>query len=111
MATPKTILKFYSSKVWRRARALKKATARGVCEKCGNAGWEVHHIIPLTLSNINDLDKAIGQDNLMLLCTACHNSMRAVDSEVRSDLKFDADGNLVKKIKEEMKYGSKVFKG
>lgn len=99
MATPKEILRFYWSKEWKRARKLKLGTARGICETCGKAGWEVHHIIPLTLSNYKEPEIALGQDNLKLLCTSCHNSERAIDKDLREDLVFDSQGQVIPKIK------------
>lgn len=97
MPTPEKIKKFYQSTKWKKARATKVALARGVCEECGNAGWEVHHITPLTLENIDNPEIAIGLDNLQLLCTACHNAKRSDDKEIRDDVTFDEDGNLVEK--------------
>jgi len=95
MKTPEKILKFYHSKKWKRARRLKVQTARGVCEECGKAGNEVHHTIPLTLANVDDDNIAIAQDKLKLLCTECHNAARAEEKQIRSDIKFDENGNMI----------------
>lgn len=86
---------FYHSPMWKRAQRAKRLQARGICEKCGKAGWEVHHIVPLTDENVDDPNVAIGMDNLMLLCTSCHNAMRAPSGGVRSDVSFDAQGNVI----------------
>lgn len=99
MATPEKILKFYQSMRWKKVRSYKRQLARGLCEKCGNAGWEVHHKIPLTLSNIDDPNISLGLDNLELLCTSCHDAMRSEESEIRYDIAFDEYGNVYKKIK------------
>ena len=96
METPKSIRLFYQSKAWKNARTHIRMKRRGICEKCGNAGWEVHHIIPLTESNLNDPEISIGEKNLMLLCTSCHDSMRSQSiEETREDCAFDIDGNLI----------------
>lgn len=91
------IRQFYNSKEWKRVRQYKRSLARGICEECGKAGWEVHHKIPLTLKNFDDVNIRIGLENLQLLCTSCHNAKRSEEKEIRSDVMFDDEGNLVKK--------------
>lgn len=91
------IEKFYQSIKWKRVRNYKRALARGVCEICGKAGWEVHHIVPVTIKNVDDPDISLNLNNLMLLCTSCHNSMRRKSKQLRDDLEFDCNGNLIKK--------------
>ena len=54
------IRKFYRSSKWKVARAIKITTANGICEKCGNVGTEVHHIIHLTKDNIHDPSIALN---------------------------------------------------
>jgi 5-methylcytosine-specific restriction enzyme A len=103
MPTPDKILKFYQSKTWKRVRSYKRSLQRGVCEKCGKAGYEVHHKIPLTLENVDDPNISISLENLQLLCTSCHNSKRAKEKELREDVKFDQFGDLVKKSKTDSK--------
>lgn len=98
MATPEKIVKFYHSKKWKDARALKVQLARGLCEECGRRGYEVHHKIPLSLSNIDNPSIALAMENLQLLCTSCHDAKRgAAEKELRNDLEFDSEGNLVLK--------------
>lgn len=97
MRTPDSIMKFYHSKRWKRVRRIVINTNRGRCQECGKAGWEVHHIIPLTEQNLTNPDIAINPDNLMLLCTRCHDSMRTKDKYIRADLEFTVDGDVVKK--------------
>ncbi|NCS96940.1 HNH endonuclease [bacterium] len=97
MPTPTKIKKFYQSARWKKARWQKIHQVHGLCEECGNAGWEVHHIEPLTLANVDKPEIALGLDNLQLLCTKCHNSKRSEEKEIRSGLMFDSAGNLVKK--------------
>lgn len=96
MRTPERILKFYKSKMWIRARDLKRRLAKGICEECGCTGQEVHHIIPLTLENIDNPLISIDQSNLQLLCKSCHDAKRSnAEKEVRSDISFDAEGNVI----------------
>lgn len=49
----------------------------GLCEVCWEKGIPkpgeiVHHKTPLTPENINDLDIALGWDNLQCVCRDCH---------------------------------------
>lgn len=97
MPTPKEILDFYQSKKWKRVRRLKRQLARGVCEKCGKGGWEVHHKTAITLANLANDNITCGLDNLELLCTSCHNAQRASEGQVRKDITFDRHGNVVQK--------------
>jgi 5-methylcytosine-specific restriction enzyme A len=99
MPTPKRIVQFYQSKQWKRVRNYKRALERGICESCGKAGWEVHHVIPLTLENLDDPNISISLENLQLLCTSCHNAKRAKEKELREDVEFNEIGDLVKSKK------------
>lgn len=98
MRTPENVRQFYKSTAWRKCSKLKRLMAHGICEECGRAGWEVHHIIPLTAENVNDPNISINLDNLQLLCTSCHDAKRGnEEKEIRRDLQFDEDGNLIKR--------------
>ena len=49
----------------------------GLCEECLSngiiqPGEIVHHIIPLTPENINDVMISLSFDNLKLVCRDCH---------------------------------------
>ena len=90
------IHKFYRSRKWKIARAMKIASAGGRCEKCGKIGTEVHHIIHLTPKNVIDADISLNQDNLILLCNECHNKEHG-RFEGRREYEFDSEGNLIKK--------------
>lgn len=87
---------FYHSAAWKKAQRLAMQLHYGVCVKCGRPGKIVHHKIWLTLENITDPSIALGQDNLMVLCTDCHNRIHAKESSVREGLEFDGSGQLVK---------------
>ena len=69
---------------------------RGICQVCGKRGTEVHHIIELNDENVDDPNIALNPDNLQLLCTACHNQMRA-EKEGRNPnrVEFTADGDVI----------------
>ena len=97
MPAIKEIDKFYHSAKWKRCRAYVVSLHRGVCQRCGMPGTEVHHIIPLTIDNVNDPFIALNPDNLELLCKSCHDMERRKYDDVRGDLKFDEQGNLVKR--------------
>lgn len=90
------IRKFYKSDNWKIARAMKIASVGGRCERCGDVGTEVHHIIHLTSENVDNPEISINQDNLLLLCKECHNKEHERFTD-KKDYKFDEDGNMVKK--------------
>ena len=93
----KELKKFYQSKLWRNARKAFQIQQRGICNKCGQAGWEVHHKIPLTLANYKNPDISLNPNNFELLCTSCHNAERYENIYIREDLSFDSEGNIFKK--------------
>ena len=50
---------------------------KGLCERCLSHGIikpgdEVHHIMRLSLENINNPEITTNFDNLELLCSSCH---------------------------------------
>ncbi|HHT71895.1 MAG TPA: HNH endonuclease [Firmicutes bacterium] len=65
--------KFYKSKAWRQCRHAYSSSQHGLCERCGSAGWIVHHKIYLTPGNINSPEITLNWINLELLCLDCHN--------------------------------------
>lgn len=92
--TPK-LRKFYASKEWQRCRKEKLLRARGICEKCGKRGYEIHHVIHLTDENVDDPSISLSLDNLMCLCLKCHNEIhgRGAKLRVRRDVWFDSNGD------------------
>lgn len=90
------IERFYKSNEWKIARTMKIASVGGRCEKCGDVGTEVHHIIHLTPENVDNPEISINQDNLLLLCKECHNKEHERFTD-KKGYKFDEDGNMVKK--------------
>jgi 5-methylcytosine-specific restriction endonuclease McrA len=89
--------KFYNSRAWKKVRWIVLHKYRGICQRCGMRGFEVHHVIPLTSTNVHDASISLNPDNLMLLCTSCHNAMRSPESEVRNDVMFNKAGDLTQK--------------
>lgn len=69
--------------------------ANGLCEKCGQPGLEVHHIIHLTPDNVDDVSISINPKNLIYLCKECHNKEYGRFTS-KTEYKFDCDGNVVK---------------
>lgn len=68
---------FYKTKAWHDCRAAYISKVGGLCEDClakglYTPGKVVHHIKPLTPSNINDPAITTGFDNLRLVCQDCH---------------------------------------
>ncbi len=96
-STPKELIQFYQSKKWKQVRAYIKHRDNGICQKCGGIGQEVHHIIPLSLSNYQT-ELALDPDNLILLCRSCHMAERGAGM-VRDDVMFDEQGRLIKRNK------------
>lgn len=59
---------------------------------CGAIGEEVHHKIPLTPNNINDVNVTLNPENLIYLCKECHNKEH--DRFQKKASQFDSNGNL-----------------
>lgn len=95
-STYDVLRKFYKSDRWKIARAMRIAKAGGRCENCGAVGSEVHHKKHLTPENVNNPKIAISQENLILLCNACHNKEHERFTS-KKEYYFDADGNLIKR--------------
>ncbi len=95
--------KFYNSKEWKKCReSYINNTVDKLCERCGEPGEEVHHIIYLTPDNINDPYITLSFENLELLCSSCHSieHNRKEKEVVREGLTFDSNGDLI-----EIKFG------
>lgn len=87
---------FYNSSAWQKARDYCLLRDHHACVECGNAAEEVHHIIWLSPSNINDPNISLNPDNLICLCHDCHMSKHA-SKGIKYDYEFDANGQLVRK--------------
>ena len=93
---------FYKSKAWRKTRESYLSSINYLCQRCLEQGRhtpvsDVHHIIHLNESNINDPDIALNHENLIGLCKECHNTVHGNGSAVRDDLEFDEQGNLIER--------------
>jgi len=93
MKKPKVLHNFYKSPVWLAARELKIMSVKGLCERCGQIGIEVHHKDRLSIENVRDTSVSLNQDNLELLCRDCHNNEH--NRFQRKKIMFDVDGNFV----------------
>lgn len=87
--------RFYKSKAWKEIRSIVFIEANGVCQRCGEPGEEVHHIIWLTPNNIDDVDITLGLDNLILLCKDCHRGIHAGRSSTKKEYRFNENGELI----------------
>ena len=85
---------FYSSKAWLKCREGYIKSVFGLCEKCGKKGYIVHHIVPITAENINNPDITLSWNNLMYLCTSCHNIIHGKEMNRRRAV-FDEQGNMI----------------
>ena len=93
---------FYHSAAWKNTRRNYKQSVGGLCERCLAKGMIVpaeivHHKIPLTADNMNDLNISLSWKNLQALCRQCH-------AEVHDDMyaertgrryKIDRNGHIV----------------
>lgn len=88
---------FYDSAAWKKCRKAfiqnRIATDGGMCQKCQrNIGTIVHHVTPIEPNNINDPYVTLNHDNLMFLCTACHNE---IHDNTGNNVGFDKMGNVI----------------
>lgn len=95
----------YRSKAWKNTRNYIYKKYNGLCGDCGEPGEEVHHIIFLRPSNIDDAEIVYGEDNLILLCKDCHSAKhkktnpgfkRERKRAVENGCYFNEDGELMK---------------
>lgn len=66
--------RLYNSSAWRKVRDAAIVRDHGMCQYqgCCRPAEEVHHIIELTPSNVDDPKIALNLDNLMCVCRDCH---------------------------------------
>ena len=89
-------LEFYSGKAWRHVRKAYMTSKHYQCERCGGPASIVHHRIPITAANVNDVNVTLSWSNLEALCLECHNKEHLYSSRATADgISFDADGNVV----------------
>jgi len=103
---------FYRSTPWKTCRLAFIRSKLGICEICGcsieytdEKGIKhngkraiVHHRIPISDENMNDIDITLNFDNLELLCLDCHNSLTGDMTMGRTEKPtvavFDNNGNV-----------------
>lgn len=87
----KEVERFYKTKQWQRTRQAYIAYKHGMCERCNNGGYFVHHKIYINSKNINNPDITLNFNNLELLCKKCHNKEHFEEI----GYKFDENGELI----------------
>ncbi|MHD0382822.1 HNH endonuclease [Staphylococcus simulans] len=73
---------FYHSKAWTKIREMALDRDNYLCQKCLEEGKItdakiVHHIVYVD----DDFTKALQLDNLMSVCSSCHNKIHANDND------------------------------
>ena len=58
-------------------------------------GEIVHHKIYLTRRNIDDMEIALGDDNLEVVCRVCHSLEHEGKPAIEDGLTFDENGDIV----------------
>ena len=69
----KSLKAFYNSDEWKVRRLQQLDGHDYACEECGATAEEVHHIVFLTIENVNDYNISLNPSNLKCLCHRCHN--------------------------------------
>jgi len=86
---------FYWSKQWRKTSQLYMQNQHGICERCGGLAHIIHHREYLSPANVNNLDIALGWDNLEALCFECHNKEHKGGAVTAQGLIFNELGDIV----------------
>ena len=90
---------FYNSSAWIKCKNSYIKSVHGLCERCGEPGYIVHHKKYITPKNINDPNITLNHDNLEYLCLDCHNKEHEFNREKRritaKGTCFDKEGNLI----------------
>jgi len=87
--------RFYWSNKWRKTAALYMESQHNICERCGRLAHIIHHKDYLTPCNVDNLDVALGWDNLEALCQECHNIEHKGGVSIADGLKFDECGDVI----------------
>jgi len=85
---------FYQSTAWKQCRLAYINSKFNLCERCGKAGYIVHHKVKLTMANVDDARVTLAWENLELLCLDCHNAEHMAN-DIDEGFFFDRDGYLV----------------
>lgn len=89
---------FYRSHAWRTTSTAYRRSVGGLCERCLAKGIitpaeVVHHKIPLTPENIQDLSISLNWDNLQALCRQCHAEVHEEMYRQRTGRRYKVDKN------------------
>lgn len=89
--------KFYHSKAWIDCRTGYIVSVYGLCERCNDPGYIVHHKITLTPSNIDNPDITLNWIHLEYLCLKCHNkeTFGCNQDVIRDGLMFNELGEVI----------------
>ena len=90
---------FYKSTAWKNCRNSYMKSVGGLCEDCYakgivNPAEEVHHIVFLNKTNINDPSVTLNWNNLVALCRECH---RKRHGYVEQRYTIEPDGRVLPK--------------
>ena len=94
--------KFYKSSLWEKTRENALRRDNYLC-RCGRPAEVVHHIIHLSLENVNDPSISLNLENLISLCSECHfaehkgEHCRGRIIEEQNPYTFDENGFLIPK--------------
>lgn len=89
---------FYNSALWKKQRDYILKRDHFTCTQpgCHRPATEVHHIIELNESNVNDINICLNESNLRSLCHACHDSitkqMKSKGAGILDEIYFDENG-------------------
>ena len=88
---------FYNSMAWQQVRREVLRRDRYTCCRCASRAEEVHHIIELTPSNIDDNSISLNPDNLVALCHSCHDKItKGFTGDLQEGYVFSDDGQVTK---------------
>lgn len=86
----------YNSKAWKECRKQVLRRDMYTCAYCHSRAEEVHHVISLTPSNINNIYISLNPDNLISLCHDCHTKItQGYTGDINDGYVFDENGNVV----------------
>lgn len=83
---------FYHSAAWQKLAQRIREERFFLCELCNKPAKTVHHIKPITPSNIDDPTITMNPANLQLLCHACHEAIHDRATPHMSRVRFTPDG-------------------
>lgn len=97
--------KFYQSTIWKKQRLYVLKRDHFTCTEpgCHARASEVHHIIELTETNIDNVNISLNEKNLRSLCHDCHtritSEMKANVYNILPQITFDSNGFPIESTK------------